>query len=281
MKSKTKPFFLLILLIIFSFSSIFSNILSNNIATHNNYLEFSEKDQIQIKLSGFWDLTGSKISIDDSDPSKNWSYTALHYDWCSGSGNWNDPYVIENVTINGQDSGNCIEIKNSDAYFIVRNCSLYYSGYSWDNAGINLDNVTGGKIINNDCSNNYRGISLDESDNNTLLGNIAFNNYYGIYLESYCDNNTLSGNTASNNYDSGIYLDWYCDNNMLSGNTASNNYDSGIYLYYSDNNTLSGNNASNNDDYGIDIRYSNNNTLLGNLMDFCGIGLSGYRFKIE
>ena len=258
MKSKTKLFFLLILLIIFSFSSIFNSRLSKYAITHNNYFEFNEKDQIQIKLSGFWELTGNLISIDDSDPSKNWSYTALHYDWCSGSGNWTDPYVIENVTINAQYSGSCIEIKNSDVYFIVRNCLLYNTGYSWDDAGIKLDNVDSGNIINNDCSNNYRGINLLNSNNNTLSGNIASNNnYYGIYFEWDCDNNTLSGNTASNNNYYGIYLEWNCDNNTLSGNTASNNRYAGMYL--------SG---------------GSNNKLYGNLMNFCGIHLEGTLLKL-
>ena len=219
MKSKIKLFFLLILLIIFSFSSIISYRFSKDITTHNNYLEYNEKDQIHIKLSGFWDLTGSKISIDDSNSSKNWSYTALNYAWCSGSGNWTDPYVIENVTINAQYSGSCIEIKNSDVYFIVRNCLLYNTGYSWDDAGIKLDNVDSGNIINNDCSNNYRGIGLSSSNNNTVSGNSANYNWYGIYLQN-SDNNTLSGNTASNSNHDGIYLSGG-SNNKLFGNSLN------------------------------------------------------------
>ena len=292
MKSKTKVSILFALAIIFLFFSIFNSSFSKNIIAKNNYLEFNEKDQVQIKQAGFWNLTESKISIDDNVQSKNWSYTASHYDWCSGSGSWTDPYVIENVTIDGQGLDNCIEIKNSDVYFIVRNCSLYNSSSS-SNAGIKLDNVDNGKIINNNCSDNSRyGIYLYYSDNNTLSGNTATNNRYGIRLW-VSNNNALSGNNASNNYN-GIILD-NSNNNALSGNTANNN-GGGISLQHSNNNALSGNNASNNyngilldnsnnnalsgntannNDYGILLDDGDNNNLSGNLMNFCGISLSG------
>ena len=239
--------------------SIFSLNLSNIIITKENI--YNNNITNQLTSAGFWNLTGSPISIDDNDPSKNWSYTASHYDWCSGSGNWTAPYIIENVTISGQDSGNCIEIKNSDTYFIIRNCSLYNSGSS-SYAGIKLDNVDNGKIINNNCSNNiYYGIFFDECNNNTLSGNTASNNIRGIYL-SDSDKNTLSGNTVCNN-SLGIYL-WYSDNNTLSGNTACNN-SLGINLWYSDNNPLSGNIASNNNNDGISISGGYNNPLSGNI----------------
>ena len=272
-------------------SSIFSFSTTDIKKNENFQLNIKEN---KLKASKFWDLTGSSIFIDDNDPSKNWSYTASHYDWCSGSGNWTDPYIIENVTIDGQGSGNCIEIRNSDAYFIIQNCSLYNSGSYSDNAGIKLYYVDNGKIINNNCSDNsYYGIYLGGSSNNTLSGNTANNNLWGIYLD-HSDNNTLSGNTGNNNA-YGISL-IYSDNNTLSGNTANNN-SHGIYLYSSRNNTLSGNtadnnyygiriensnnntisenNASNNDNAGIYLCYSNNHNLSGNLMNFCGISLKG------
>ncbi len=215
MKSKTKILIFLTLLISFLFSGIFNSRFSKNIITNNNYLEFNENNKIQIKQSGFWNLTGSPIFIDDLDPNFNWSKTASENEWCTGLGTWNDPFKIENITIDGQDSSNCIEIKNSDAYFIIRNCSLNNSGsYS----GIELKYVDNGKIINNTCSdNNIHGINLRYSNNNNLSGNNACNNSYGIYL-SDSDNNMLSGNTASNNDFAGIDLAWYCHNNMLSGN---------------------------------------------------------------
>ena len=62
-KSKKKILILLTLVIFFIFSNI-----SKNFITNKQFLEFNEKDQVQIKQSGIWDLTGSPISIDDDDP---------------------------------------------------------------------------------------------------------------------------------------------------------------------------------------------------------------------
>ena len=136
MKSKTKVSILFALVIIFLFSSIFNTRFSKNIIANSNYLEFTEKDQVQIKQSGFWNLTGNPIYIDDLTMgvgAHNWTWAETQ-PWCSGSGSWTDPYVIENVTIDGQGSGNCVEIINSDDYFIIRNCTVYNSGFSSNNA---------------------------------------------------------------------------------------------------------------------------------------------------
>jgi parallel beta-helix repeat protein len=280
----------LVLLFLISIFSISPTTTSKNEIFQTNIKEDT------LKSSTFWNLTGSPISIDDSNPSNNWSYTASHYDWCSGSGSWIDPYIIENVTIDGQGSGSCIEIKNSDVYFIIRNCSLHNSSSFTGKAGFKLYNVDNGKIINNNCSNNiYHGILFDECNNNTLSGNTASNNFRGIYLSgsdkntlsgntvcnnnlgiylNYSDNNTLSGNTACNN-GLGIEL-WYSDNNPLSGNIASNNNNDGIYISGGDNNPLSGNTANNNRINGIYLRYSDDSSLSGNTASNNSVGIFLY-----
>jgi parallel beta-helix repeat protein len=158
---------------------------------------------------------GEKIHIDDSGIyAWNWSTTARIKVWCSGSGLWNDPYVIDGLRIDGGGSGNDIMIENSNVCFVIRKCIVYNAGSGAYDAGIKLVNANNGIIINNDCSNNGRlGILLTNNcENNTVSGNIASNfgtnkQDYGILLYEYCDNNTISGNTANNNSESGIYLD--------------------------------------------------------------------------
>ena len=44
---------------------------------------------------------------------------------CTGSGTDIDPYVIEDLIIDGQGSEPCILIGNSDVYFRIENCSLF------------------------------------------------------------------------------------------------------------------------------------------------------------
>ena len=196
------------LVILFLFSCMFMAFRNEAI----NHIEFNKEKLSQIEQSGSWNLIGTTISIDN-----NWTAVNTTYDWCTGEGTESEPYIIENITIAAQDSGNCIEIQNSNEYFIIQNCSLSNAGAgSYPNADITLHNVTNGKIINNYCYSNYNGICLVESNNNTVLGNTASNNiYYGIYMEN-SSYNTVSGNTASNN-DNGIYM-VYSSYNTISGN---------------------------------------------------------------
>ena len=264
-KSKSIIMILITLGVIFALLPIITNNHTDGIVFDNEILKTSE-------VSG-------KISINGNS---GWaSFKAAGN--CTGDGTYSLPYVIEDLIIDGGGSGSCILIENSDAYFIVRNCSLYNSGSPFE-AGIKLDNADNGKIINNNCSDNiFFGIYLDYSDNNTVSGNTANDNKEsGIILYDYSDNNIISGNTANNNTygialsnsdnntllgnnannnSYGIYLQG-SNNSTLSGNNASNNH-GGIYLSGSYNNTLSGNNANNNN-FGIYISVSNNNTLSGN-----------------
>jgi len=190
---KYKKFNLTILGILLISLGIVSNHLSGILLTSE---DIHNKDDFNLKSAGFWNLTGNPILIDNTNPSKNWSYSASHYDWCSGSGIWTDPYLIENITIDGQSIGSCIEIRNSNAYFVINNCTLYGSGTT--DYGIYLNYTNNGKIINNNCSVYSGGIYLQNSNNNTILGNDASNNQYGIVL-NFSNNTIISKNSASNN----------------------------------------------------------------------------------
>ena len=184
-----------------------------------------------------------------------------------GSGTENDPYIIENWDISAENA-NGIEIRNTTAHFIIRNC-LVENGGSLYHDGIKLDNVVNGRVENCTSDNNYIGIRLSSSSNNTLTNNRCGNNItYGIRLY-HSSNNTLTNNTCFNNW-CGIYL-YYSDNNTLSNNTCSNN-GYGIYLRYSSNNTLSNNTCSNNSN-GICLEYSNNNTLSNNTCSYNSNGI--------
>ncbi|GAH36107.1 unnamed protein product, partial [marine sediment metagenome] len=48
--------------------------------------------------SSQWILS-SPIIINELEPTQNWASTAASEPWCSGSGIWTDPYIIQNVTI--------------------------------------------------------------------------------------------------------------------------------------------------------------------------------------
>jgi len=164
------------------------------------------------------------IKIFDSDPTKNWSYTASHYNWCYGSGTWSDPYIIENVTVNGE-ADECIHISSYNVYFIIRNCTLF-------NGSLYLS-ANNGTIFKNSCSTYGTGgaaIYLWYCINITIIDNelqlfsdptFPFKDNYGIILDFFCENITIMGNTINNNEDKGIGIDidYSCYNVSISENS--------------------------------------------------------------
>jgi len=209
--------------------------------------------------------------------------------WCSGLGISTDPYIIESLKINGYNSSSCITIRNSNVFFLVRNCMFYNSSYGIVDAGIILDNVFNGKLIQNNCSHNegfgikilncenvnvsgnivnYNqrdGISLSVSSNACILGNTANkNSQNGISLVDECYNNSISKNTVYDNIQHGIVLRNRCYNNSISKNMAYINSFEGIYIEGSNNTILIGNNAYSNSHNGISCCASKNNIISGN-----------------
>jgi len=243
-----------------------------------NEYEEDIKEKIP-KTSGFW--VENFIHIN-----RNWSITTSKV-WCSGSGTYEDPYIIENVIINRGGYGNGILIENSSVYFIIKNCTVYNSGTIPDNgAGILFENVTNGKITLSNINNNYDGIFLKESLNNTIISNnLTSNEDYGIGIDSNSNNNSIIENIVKTNA-IGISLS---DSNktIISKNTVFNTSESGITLsksYFNEiiknvinNNTYHGISSSqasynqitenliyNNSNYGIFLSSSHNNTLSKN-----------------
>ncbi|MFX0059502.1 MAG: NosD domain-containing protein [Candidatus Hodarchaeota archaeon] len=192
----------------------------------------------------------SPIIINQSEPTQTWAYTELNYVWCSGSGTWADPYLIQDVTIDLNDgAGSCITVADSTGiYFRIMDCTLINSGWEiYNSAGIRLENTNNGFLINNTCSSHeYVGIYLYESDNNTISGNLAGYNQQGISLLN-SHNNTIINNAIF-------------QNNI------------GIHNAISHNNTINGNIANNN---GISISGSENCTLSSNIFTSGGIAVSG------
>jgi parallel beta-helix repeat protein len=181
----------------------------------------------------------------------------------SGSGTVDNPYIIQGWAIDAS-TANGIDIQNTTAYFIVRNCLVENGENSY--CGIYLDNVINGKLENNNCLNNDNSIYLDSSSYNTLTNNTCENNVYednfytGIYLDS-SSYNTLINNTCENN-GAGIFI-YSSNNNTLTNNTCGNN-GFGIVLSRSSNNTLTGNTCDNNSLYGIFLSGSSYNNLTSN-----------------
>jgi len=172
-----------------------------------------------------------------------------------GSGTENDPYVIENWVINAS-GANGIQIWNTTAYFIIRNCLVENGGVFYD--GIRLYIVVNGKIENCTCDNNYVGILLNNSDNNIVSSAATSNNEYGIYVY-YSSGNIISVSISTNDI-YGIQLDSYSDSNTVTGCDILDSGSYGVELGRSSNGKIT-NCTISNASFGIVIRYSNNNTI--------------------
>ena len=167
-------------------------------------------------------INGTATGVD----AHNWTWAETQ-PWCTGNGTESEPYIIENIIINGENTGSCISIYNSDKYFFIRNSTVYNSGLflsNWD-SGIRLENVTNGNIISNNCSQNLCGIYLIESTNINISENIANeNNYAGIFLDTDAQYCNLIDNLLMNNEFLGL-MTRSCEFNTISRNNISSNGD--------------------------------------------------------
>ncbi|MFX1312980.1 MAG: NosD domain-containing protein [Promethearchaeota archaeon] len=156
-KKKIETIILIFLGIIFGLSVQFNNNLNTTGDNTNNI----SLDSVNLKVS----KVSSKIHIDN-----NWS-AAKAVGICNGSGTESNPYVIEDLIIDGGGVGSCILVENSIDYFIILNCRTRNAENISTEAEIKFYNVSNGHIFNNNFYNSSVGIFLDSSNNTVLIGN--------------------------------------------------------------------------------------------------------------
>ncbi len=192
-----------------------------------------------------------------------------------GSGTVSDPYVIAGWDISAS-TANGIEIRNTNAYFIISDCYVHDGADAWK--GICLFDIVHGTVTANTCSNDYDGMYIGSSNGNVLSNNTCSSNLNeGIWLNS-SSSNTLSNNTCFLNARDGIGLSG-STNNILIGSNCSANRLNGMWLgvWYgpsSDSNLLSYSTCSSNRNHGILLESSSNNTLISSVC-------SGNRYGIK
>ncbi|MFX1379270.1 MAG: NosD domain-containing protein [Promethearchaeota archaeon] len=306
MKSKTKAI-ILILIIFFNLSTVFMGIIyfkSENINIRfNDICDFNidNKNLKNSKISGIIHIIGNSGWVDFRNDGN-----------CTGSGTYSDPYVIEDLIINGNGTESCIVIENSNVFFKIEDCTVLNSK-GWSDAGIQISNVNNSHLINNNCSSNFFGIALSYSNNITISGNHLNRNYCGIYL-SDSNNTKISGNIMkncglilsssspevgvhnidvtnlvnhrplyyynkefnlkSNDFmDAGQVLLINCDNSIIS-NLEIFNTSIGISLQYCHNVTVTQNNLIDNKISGIDLLYSHDNNISRNNVIRNNVGIA-------
>ena len=193
-----------------------------------------------------------------------------------GSGTESDPWVIENLEING---GRGIVIHNTDDYFIVRNCYVHNSTLH----GISLSVAYNGIIENNIASyNEYDGFVISYSNGLNRISNNTFslNKRNGIMV-SGSSNCTITNNNVSNNMNSYSNTEYggsgitvrdsrWCTilNNTVANDNISYVYRTvGINVHSSDNISILNNILHSNGTNDISLIDSKYNILSNNIMN--------------
>ncbi len=263
-KIKSLCLFLLLLCVLFHNYTVNINIIENN-----NY----ENRDINQKIKNAWTL--SPFIIDDyGNGDYTWS-EAVSQPWCSGAGTSNNPYIIDDIYINAAQYRCCLEIRNSNKYFIIKDSVFANAGIINGDAAVKFRNVDNGKMIESRCIANekpgYPGRSyamiLLYSNDNTIDDNDIYNNQHGILIDDYSNNNKISNNNIFDHSGTAITIEDGCDYNEVSHNTIDDN--SWAMILDSDHNTISRNEVTRTEFLsGIHLDGSNYNYILGNTIKY-------------
>jgi len=178
----------------------------------------------------------------------------------NGSVTPNDPYIIENWEINAG-SVNGIDIRHTDAYFIIRNCYVHSGGLDGGvYEGISLSYVENGVIADCICSDNKAGgIYINCSDAIFIDNCRCFNNINGIGLWD-CEGISIKNCYVYDNLDDGIELlvshHNFIENCTLSGNTY------GVFLWRSRDNEVWECDFNNASQFGLKLSSGSRNNII-------------------
>jgi len=212
------------------------------------------------KSSGYWNYVNTLFYINDSDAGSDFDYYVSNYDWCSGSGTYADPFVIENLTIDGfQNVPACIYVADCERYWKVNNCTFHNVSSGGLNAGIILINASNGFVSNTNSSNNVNGFTLfTNANNNTFENNWVNSNSESAIMNFYSNNNSFNDNWFNGSL-VGLQMDASFDCNFT-GNSFLNMGIAGIFVNNSANITFTGN-IVNTTTYGLYFDVNENITM--------------------
>ena len=178
----------------------------------------------------------------------------------AGVGTRNDPYIIEEKSINAMNS---LYIHDTTAFFVVRNSEFTFeigvlTGVAQftvlfervEHGIIENCYVRGGDVAieirsSVDCSiincttyDAYDGILLDSSNNSTIVNCNSFSNSIGIMIvnSDFCN---IINNSIYSNSERGVHVEVFCENNTIAGNVIGwninlNAIDNGVNTTFTD-----------------------------------------------
>lgn len=141
---------------------------------------------------------------------------------CSGQGTYEDPYIIEDWSIDAGFDDYGIRIHGTTRYFVIRNLEISGAAKS----GIYLSYVQNGTIDGCSFEANWAGITLNFSSFNRILTS-TFTDHIDAIRTYFSHTNQIMDCTFDDN-DTSIWLD-ASNENRITGNLLQNAH-MGIYL---------------------------------------------------
>ncbi len=187
---------------------------------------------------------------------KNWTETVAMYDWCTGNGTEENPYIIEGISINSNFSGPCLSIIDSAEFFIIRNSSFSYGAHKRftgriSNAGIYMEKAENGVIDNCTFFHNKFGISILEAEKLNITNCRFFGSHnitytgWGTAVVIQEGKEILISRCYTLNYYSGFVVrdseEVYIDLNHIENNLFGHTDDTGVYFRYVNDSAITSN----------------------------------------
>ncbi|MHA1149603.1 MAG: NosD domain-containing protein [Promethearchaeota archaeon] len=181
------------LILSFSLSMmIYGNFLPSLVLVSQSGEKNEESSNLSLELAGYTTTDPIEIIGDAAFEAFNNSY-----DFCTGSGTWDDPYVISGISINANGEEHCVYIKSTRKNFTIKDSFFTKSGDKL--AGIYIENVKNCTIMNNTLYKNGYGIQITNSSYCTITDNTFYLNSVGMRI-IYGDNKICKDNLICKNY---------------------------------------------------------------------------------
>ncbi|MFW5945536.1 MAG: NosD domain-containing protein [Candidatus Natronoplasma sp.] len=122
----------------------------------------------------------------------------------NGTGSDDDPFLLENSTIDGMDENYSVLLEEIELHFVIKNCKIYNSS----SAGIKIDGVSNFTLENSVVKGvaDGDGISIESSENIMIKDSSISENDKGIFLGEEANNNTITTNNISDNDRWGVHI---------------------------------------------------------------------------
>lgn len=187
-----------------------------------------------------------------------------------GNGTQLSPYVIESLEISTEDTG--IEILNTNAHFVIRNCTLS-SPIFGEGTGIHIENAHNGRIVNCTISSLDTGIYVRASDYCSITNNtVSECSSNGVELIS-SDYSTVVDNRVMNQDGYGFYFA-ILSNCLMMNNSISNCKEMGFALASTVDSNIMGNVIEDSGRFGLYFAGCLNCTFINNTLEEGGFGVS-------